>query len=582
MTLTSDHIDEQLDSIWIGDQSPNEKLQRLETIYHDVLSLDYPLGIVAVNAIRGRLLTQLGQLSDAMAFLDKAMAQSKPLPPSKWHVMIHSGFAECYRFLGNYEQTFEHYLAGLKIAREINDEKQIIASLGNIGVLQVGLGQYQKAIETFKQVLEAIGETDQLRFNTYLGLTNAYHFLGQYNEAVKIALQALPLAESEISQLQAHGNLGVAYTGAGDYDLAKYHLEQSLHLAERSNAEQSRCICLVDLADYHIKVEAYDQAQALLLECIPLAEALDFNPVLKDCHERLHTIYRQQADWEHALHHHEQMHTIDKNMFNDRVDTRIRNLEVLHNVDQLRRVNELQQREHDALTEVKDTLLSHVSHDLKNPLTTMKATSYLGRRTLIRDMGTDTPYIKYFDRIDKQIDQMTYLITDVLDMARLNTGLKLDLQRIDLSRLVAEVSDEFHIFANAKRITVGANNIENAIYGVIDSRAMHRALENLINNAIKFTSPDGHITIETGEVDNSRVFIRVKDNGIGIPEDELPKIFERFYRVAAHEARKEGTGLGLSIVKSIIEKHHGDIQVDSKLNEGTTFTLILPSSIERG
>jgi signal transduction histidine kinase len=577
--ITADEIDKALEQISAGNKPLDEQLQTVADLHQRALEINYPLGVAATNALHGKLLTKNGQFTEAVDILEKAREQLVRLPFTKWHVVLHNGYAEFFRNLGAYEQVFEHYLVALDIAQTINNEQQIIASLGNIGNVHLELGQYDKSIESHLQVLEKTKDTNNkhLKFSVYINLMNAYHFAGKKQDALDMAQRALALAETDMDFLHAHGNLGVAYSEIGEHTQAKVHLEKSLELAQQLNLEQSRCVCLIDLANFHTNLHEDDEAQRLLLEALTIADALDYRPKQKECHQRLHSIYRQQENWERALYHHEQMHQLDKAMFNDRTDARIRNLETLHKVEQLRQTNEQQKYEHALLTQVKDDLLSNVSHDLKNPLTAIRATLYVAQRTLARDLGKDNLYHTYFERIYAQVDQMTYLITDVLDTARFSVGMELDLQVIDIRTLLTTLCAEFQTQTQAKNINL-KHTSDTPIYALADERAMHRVLMNLISNAVKFTPEGGHIAIDSKPLDDHRIAIHIQDNGIGIPEEELPHIFERFYRVPAHQETSKGTGLGLSIVKSIVEQHHGEIVVESEPQQGTTFTITLPSA----
>ncbi len=111
----------------------------------------------------------------------------------------------------------------------------------------------------------------------------------------------------------------------------------------------------------------------------------------------------------------------------------------------------------------------------------------------------------------------------------------------------------------------------------IDVNALERVLTNIISNAIKYTFNNGQVQIKTYLSSGNEFTIEINDTGIGIPEQELSRIFEPFYRVSVHENIAEGTGLGLSIVKKIIERQNGSITVTSQVNQGTTFTIILPA-----
>jgi signal transduction histidine kinase len=126
-----------------------------------------------------------------------------------------------------------------------------------------------------------------------------------------------------------------------------------------------------------------------------------------------------------------------------------------------------------------------------------------------------------------------------------------------------------------KNITLYQEEVPQPITIAADEKKIERILLNLISNAIKYTPEGGTVNIETG-MKGRYAYFKVQDTGYGIPEDELPYIFDRFRRVKGHESKAVGTGLGLAIVKSLVEAHQGEISVTSQVDEGSTFTVNLP------
>jgi signal transduction histidine kinase len=579
MGLSVEEIDDRLDQSWaLRHRDPAEELRLAKATHLESLEIGYELGAAAAHVLQGDALVRLSRFPEAIAKLDKATQLVDPLPFSKWDVFLHFAYGTIYRYLGIFEQSLEHFLSASRIAQEIMDDTLVANAVGNIGVVYAELGEHDKSIDAFRHVLNAATTANnrQSRFSACLNLAAAYHYTGEYAKAVEMAEDALAIAQSDQDLLAAHGNLGVAYTDAGRYQQAKHHLEKSLEIARTADFEHSRVVCCVDLADYHIKVGEDHRAIELLLEALDLAQTLDLKRGMKDCHQRLHTLYRKQQQWEKALHHHERLYQINEAMFNDKTDARIRNLEILHKVEKLRETNKRQMREYEALTQMKNTLLSQVSHDLKNPLASINAVLHIARESAVQIGDEARSLLPYFDRIAAQVDEMTQLITDVLDAARLNTGFGFDLRRTNLSDLVSEMSQRFREQSESKHIRLDCRH-EDTVHVLADSNAMRRVLENVVGNAVKYTPNGGHIEIEARRIDDHTASICVQDNGVGIPENELPRIFDSFYRVSTHEKAVEGTGLGLAIVKSIVENHHGKIEVESKLQEGTKFTITLPA-----
>ena len=213
--------------------------------------------------------------------------------------------------------------------------------------------------------------------------------------------------------------------------------------------------------------------------------------------------------------------------------------------------------------------LGNVSHELRTPI------SYLKGYSEALDEGIITTE-KYTETVRKETDRMNHLVHDLLDLAQLEgDSYPINKEPVILAELVKEVLDRLRLKLEDKNLLselqLDEEVVVNGDYGRLD-----QVVDNLLSNAIKYTPDDRTIRISVAEGEDKGV-LKIEDEGIGIPEEDVPYIFERFYRVEKARTRKSGgTGLGLSIVQQIINKHDGDIMVDSKLGRGTLVTVEIP------
>ena len=228
------------------------------------------------------------------------------------------------------------------------------------------------------------------------------------------------------------------------------------------------------------------------------------------------------------------------------------------------------------LENMKDELVRAVSHDLKNPLTVIHATAQL----LLRTGPTDPRFATWCERIMKTSDYMTELITDLLDLGKIESGLELATEEMDLNPLVTDVMATLQPQAEARDIAITVEMPEHVAVSANPGR-IKQALLNLGGNAVKYTRPGGSVAIAVSMTDPATsapaVVVTLTDTGLGIPAAALPHVFEKFYRVKS-EATSDipGTGLGLAITKSIIEAHGGRIWAESQEGKGSTFAFCLP------
>lgn len=231
----------------------------------------------------------------------------------------------------------------------------------------------------------------------------------------------------------------------------------------------------------------------------------------------------------------------------------------------------------------KDEFLQTLSHDLKNPLTSVKGNAQFLRRRVEASGADLTPII---DRIENSAVQAVQLIDEMLDLTRLQMGRPVELIRgqTDLVQLVNQLADQQAATSRFHRIRVEAAH--NRLIGFVDEMRVTRVLSNLLNNAIKY-SPDNSeivIRVERSSAQPAWAEIHVQDHGIGIPTQDLPQLFERFRRGSNVQGLFHGSGLGLASSKQIVEQHGGWIDVESVEGEGSNFIVHLPldDSVVRG
>jgi PAS domain S-box-containing protein len=224
---------------------------------------------------------------------------------------------------------------------------------------------------------------------------------------------------------------------------------------------------------------------------------------------------------------------------------------------------------------VKDDFLAITSHELKTPLTSIIGLTQLLQEELADKMSDDEK--EDVKVVLEEANRLKKLIEEILELARLDAGKQVfNMVELDVKKIADEVADELKAFSEQNQVTVNVEEVNvPAVKG--DYESIKRLFNNLINNAVKYSSEkQGTITVGAYQ-DKDTVVTYVRDNGIGIPNKAKTRIFDRFYQVDSSTSRKYGgTGLGLTICKKIVEAHNGRIWFDSKLGQGTTFYFSLP------
>ncbi|HEX2910578.1 MAG TPA: ATP-binding protein [Chloroflexia bacterium] len=239
-------------------------------------------------------------------------------------------------------------------------------------------------------------------------------------------------------------------------------------------------------------------------------------------------------------------------------------------VDNARLYNEAQ-----VALKVRDQFLSIASHELKTPMTSILASTQLLLRRAAKYENTDQNQNRTLNLLLTQTLRMNRLVDTMLDLSRLETGqFTIEQEPLDISELVKKIAGEMAHISDSHVIECQAG--ENPIVVSADELRLEQVLQNLVYNAIKYSPDGGKVTVALELKDHSAC-LKVSDEGIGIPQEALPKLFERFYRAENLEGRQiSGMGLGLFVVKEIITLHGGTIGVTSEQGKGSTFTIQLP------
>ncbi len=225
------------------------------------------------------------------------------------------------------------------------------------------------------------------------------------------------------------------------------------------------------------------------------------------------------------------------------------------------------------LEQTRRDFISSVSHELRTPLSSIN----LMIETILDNDGDIEAIDIFLPRIKREVDRMVQLVQDLLELARAESGqLRLRRETVDLASVGTNITRTFEPRAEQLGVTLTFEGEETSISG--DADRLAQVFVNLIDNALRHTPAGGKVAVSVSGYDGGASLV-VRDSGIGIPYNDLPHVFERFYVVDRSRAREStGTGLGLSIVKQVVEAHGGTVTADSEYGLGSTFTCVFPTA----
>ena len=222
--------------------------------------------------------------------------------------------------------------------------------------------------------------------------------------------------------------------------------------------------------------------------------------------------------------------------------------------------------------ELKSRFFTNISHEFRTPLTLI-----LGPAKQLLERTKDADTAENLKMIHRNAKNLNKLVDELLDISKIEAGeMKLNTRPMNIISVVKDIVFPFYSFAERKKITLNLKYDEFEIIGFLDKEKAEKILNNILSNAFKFTPEGGKIELGVRRTDKTAEII-ISDSGIGIPPDQIDKIFDRFYQVdGSHTREHEGTGIGLSLTKELVDLHKGKIEVESKEGKGTTFTVKFP------
>jgi len=567
--------------------------------------IGYKRGIADANRYLGLNAYNQAYFTEALSCYHKSLSYYEDIDDQNGVADLYNNIAIILDDQKQYDSANEYYLKALNIYEQLNNKPGISAIVMNLGVTYFNKGDYKKALEYYNRSLAL-----DKQLNDIEGIANCYNNIGEIHLRQKQFSSAISFYES------------------------------SLHLMRKTNNKLGVVLCLINLGDACNQIYDFSRAQKYAIESLSLATQLNSKDDIRLSYENLSDALAGIGDFKKAYYYHKLYKEVSDSIFNEtniknlhelhqkyehekmRQQVLLQNskikkkeLELEHqttikfafvtgsvlllcfifllarsfehkrksnillteqNEEILKQKQSLQQTA-EMLSEAnatKDKLFSIIAHDLRSPFTSLMGYSQL----LIDDTdGLDKKEIKEFAGSINYSAKIVYnLLENLLIWSRLQNGrINFVPTVFDCQQLAGETIELFQVMALEKKIHL-LNSVYPGFNIYADKTMIETILRNLVSNALKFTSENGSVEIIAQQNEND-VIISVDDNGIGITQDVLIKLFNGSENVSTFGTNKEqGTGLGLMICKEFVERHGGGIWVESQPGKGSKFSFIIP------
>ncbi|NDJ52657.1 MAG: tetratricopeptide repeat protein [Chloroflexi bacterium] len=474
-------------------------------------------------------------------------------------------------------------LSMLLRAKSLIDAKQLASFLGlyyhREGMIFHNVGDYQRARDAYWRAIDHLKEDAcEPRATLLANIASCYWSTRDYEKAVGIARRALAVSETcpDLVQLIDPAKNAFIWMTAALAFVEVHDLEQAWRYAQQAQdatQHDSANVYMRMLGAFvvgHVlsRLGRHDEAEESLQAALAATDQQGFSGAAIVIHRSLAELYKGQERYREALEQYEAYNALYEILQKQEYQTAI---EI-----RMQEAREADRRQFERLTQLKDEVLQATTHDLKSPLTVFGV--YL--TLLAKSVAPLDAQVKgYLDEMQRTVHSMNQLVIDILDLATLEAG-HLDTQPVDLSELLDYLSAESRLLAMQQEIDFDEQRQDQQALLMADPIQLERAFRNLLSNALKFTPSGGTIHIST-ELEGDSLLIHISDSGIGIPEEALPRLFDRFYRAPGAASIGAGSGLGLAITKAIIEQHGGQISVESVVDQGSVFSVRLPLVTEK-
>jgi signal transduction histidine kinase/DNA-binding response OmpR family regulator len=520
----------------------------------------------------------------AVAYFTQAFRMSEKLGDKLLQGRALNNLAFMYLKQGKYPLSLEYSFKALRNNEQTNDKYLISFSLRTLGDVYAKQGDYPRALKYQRQALEAAREVG----NKYMIVTSlnrmgdVYTQLGDYGASLSSQRQALAIsleAGLRPDRVNIYRGMAEAYVKTGDFRNAYHYQQMGLALNDSIFKERNSR----QIAEMQARYEngRKEQENQLLRQENALKAAVIDNQSLERRWIYTGLVFVGLLI---GLAYVTNRRVAKRNLLIQKQEAQMMEERLQNDL----RLERLESEKLAELNNLKSHFFANISHEFRTPLTLILAPL----EKMMASPAFNTSYGRELNVMHRNTQRLLQLINQLLDLSRLESGsVKLEVSRGDLGRFVRVMVGSFSSLAESRGINLALQLDTETPLSYFDKDKVEKVLYNLLSNALKFTGAGGRVTVSLGRVSAAAahagaagqgeageyVRISVQDTGKGIPQDQLTKIFDRFYQVDGSATREqEGSGIGLSLVKELVSLHRGTLYVESQPGEGACFTVHLP------
>ena len=586
----------------------------------------------------GKMYWIKGDMGEALKYYKMSLPVAKSLNDTSLTCVLYNNIGTIYWGIADYDKALEYYYLSLSLRDTLNDMEGKSLTLNNIGMVFSEWGKDDEAFNYYKRasiICNNIDYTFGIAYS-YYNLGNHYFKNQKLDSAIgsfKLAINNYKILDKMIGVSICYEKLGNIYEILEDYSSAMLYYNKMLAIANSVNNLKNKVIAFYNIAHLYFIKGNFQNALKYAQKSNFISKEKNYKDLCSKNYRLLADINKKTGNYKKALEYYITANQYKDSIFNDDKSKQIARLEVVHKTAQKEQENftlkkeqekQLARLKADKLTirfqntvviaiiillvlvftftiifyrekqklkianDTKNKLFTIISHDLRGPLGNFKGLIDL----LLMDERTNDPEkINSLLKLMQKTASSNYdLLENLLSWSGTKSGnIVYQPQKLNLEILVDSVFEHNEYNAQIKSIQL-ISEIDQKVYVLADDLMLHAILRNLVSNAIKFTGKNGTVVVKSMKIpgkhekgkNNSENIIEiiVSDNGVGIDHEVLPKIFtdDEFYSTKGTD-NENGTGLGLKLCREFVEKHKGEIRVESEPNKGSDFIFTIPEYI---
>jgi signal transduction histidine kinase len=495
-----------------------------------------------------------------------------------------------YLHMGNFPEALTTLLESLDVFEEIEDTEWQMGLLNNLGNLYLGFNEPDQALVYLNQGLALAEENDlqNLQGNLLNNASKAYFLKGEYASALASGLESInrhQQANSDFGEAEALNSIGDIYLAREEFKQALDCHYEALDISKRAGSKFEIVETLLRIGRVHIRLERDKDSLAYFEQALSLSQEIDARHKIYECHKELAQVYKRMEMFQEALAHFENYQVIERSVFSDRADNRLKSLQVMHQLEAARNEAEISQLRNVELQrqiEAREELIadleafSHmVAHDLRNPLASVMMSISMVLELMSHTLDEDT--LEYLGIARDMAERMGVIIRELLVLA--------SVRQKDVTLVIVDMDE---IAKNALKILSYQIDQSEAEIILPDEWPqvfgypawIEEIWTNYLSNALKYGGKSPKVELGYTREELGRVRFWVRDNGDGVSPEKQEKLFATFSRLSRTDTK--GYGLGLSIVQRIAKRLDGEVGVESEgiPGQGSTFYFTLPGMIE--